>query len=361
MTGSDPSVFWRRIALVAIALVVVLTAERTLTRLLLSADTPRVVAERQDLGANERLAVDIYRSVSPSVAYIFSRRGGEVMGGGSGAGSGFVWDRAGHIVTNNHVVEGADQVGVVFGQGNPIPARVVGRAPWADLAVLELRELPPDLVPITIGSSSDLVVGQSVLAIGNPFGLQRTLTQGIISALDRRLPTLGGREIAGVIQTDAAINPGNSGGPLVDSAGRLIGVNTAIIAPSGSFAGVGFAVPVDIVNRIVPQLIANGRAALPGIGIQALPEELAARIGLKGVVVQGVVPGSSADAAGLQGMQGAGRLGDVIVGVDGRDVENLADLAAGLERTGIGNTVTLTVRRGGRTLSIDARVQDINE
>jgi 2-alkenal reductase len=364
MAVSDPSVhsssFWRRVALVAIVLLAALTAERTLTRWLLSSDTPRVVSQRTDLGANEKLAVEIYRNVSPSVAYIFAQRGGDQLGGAAGAGSGFVWDRAGHIVTNNHVIEGADRVGVVFGQGNAIPARVVGRAPWADLAVLELSVLPPDLRPIAIGSSENLVVGQSVLAIGNPFGLQRTLTQGIISALDRRLPTLGGREIAGVIQTDAAINPGNSGGPLVDSAGRLIGVNTAIIAPSGTFAGVGFAVPVDTVNRIVPQLIANGRAALPGIGIQALPEELTARFGLTGVVVQGVVPGSSAAAAGLRGIEGAGRIGDVIVGVDGREVENLADLATGLEKAGIGNAVQLSVRRGGRTITLDVRVQDIN-
>lgn len=199
-----------------------------------------------------------------------------------------------------------------------------------------------------------------MFAIGNPFGLQRTLTQGIISALDRRLPTEGGREIAGVIQTDAAINPGNSGGPLVDSAGRLIGINTAIIAPTGTFAGVGFAVPVDTVNRIVPEIIRNGRAALPGIGIQALPEEIAARAGVSGVVVQGVVPGSSAAAAGLQGVDRAGRLGDVIVAVENRPVKNLAELASGIEKAGIGSTVSLTVRRGGSARTVDVRVQDIN-
>ncbi|MFZ4808151.1 MAG: S1C family serine protease [Hyphomicrobiaceae bacterium] len=360
MTGGDPTSFWRRIAILALVLLAIVSAERTLTRLLFSATNPRAVAPRPDLAPAERGAADIYRAVSPSVAYIFSRRGGENVEGASGAGSGFVWDRAGRVVTNNHVVEGTTEVGVVLGEGSAIPARIVGRAPWVDLAVLELSTVPVDLVPIAIGRSGALVVGQTVLAIGNPFGLQRTLTQGIISALDRRLPTPGGREIAGVIQTDAAINPGNSGGPLVDSAGRLIGVNTAIIAPTGAFAGIGFAVPVDTVNRLVPEIIAKGRAALPGIGIQALPEEVAVRIGVSGVVVQAVVPGSSAAAAGLRGVDSAGRLGDVIVGIDGANVRNLADLAAGLERAGIGNTAQLRVRRASTTLAVEVRVQDIN-
>ncbi len=360
MTGGDPTSFWRRIAILALVLLAIVSAERTLTRLLFSAATPRAVAPPTDLAAAERATAEIYRTVSPSVAYIFARRGAENVEAASGTGSGFVWDRAGHVVTNNHVVEGASEVGVVLGQGAAIPARVVGRAPWVDLAVLELTTVPVDLVPIPIGRSRDLVVGQTVLAIGNPFGLQRTLTQGIISALDRRLPTPGGREIAGVIQTDAAINPGNSGGPLVDSGGRLIGVNTAIIAPTGAFAGIGFAVPVDTVNRLVPEIVAKGRAALPGIGIQALPEEVTARSGLSGVVVQAVVPGSSAAAAGLRGIDAAGRLGDVIVGIDGATVRNLADLAAGLERAGIGNTAQLSVRRGAATVAVDVRVQDIN-
>jgi 2-alkenal reductase len=353
--------FWRAIAIIALVLLAVVTAERTIVRYLLQAEAPRAVTPRGDLVPNERLAADIYSAVSPSVAYIFAERAGDGAGGtSSGAGSGFVWDRAGHIVTNNHVIEGAREVGVVFGEGRAIPARVVGTAPWADVAVLRLQEVPSNLAPIAVGRSSDLVVGQTVFAIGNPFGLQRTLTQGIISALDRRLPTPGGREIAGVIQTDAAINPGNSGGPLVDSSGRLIGINTAIIAPTGTFAGVGFSVPVDTVNRLVAQIIKDGRAPLPGIGIQALPEEVAARAGILGVVVQGVVPGSSAASAGLQGVDRAGRVGDVIVSVDGKQVKNLAELAAGLEKAGIGNTVQLTVRRGNATQTVDVRVQDIN-
>lgn len=360
LAAPDPSRYWRYTAIVALVLLALVSAERTLTRFLYTADAPRPVAPRGDLVPNERLAADIYSNVSPSVAYIFARRGGEQAGGASGAGSGFVWDRDGHVVTNNHVVEGATEVGVVFGEGNAIPARVVGTAPWADIAVLRLSTVPTGLQPITIGRSADLLVGQTVYAIGNPFGLQRTLTQGIISALERRLPTEGGREISGVIQTDAAINPGNSGGPLVDSAGRLIGINTAIIAPTGSFAGIGFSVPVDTVNRIVPQIIRNGRAELPGIGIQALPEEVAARIGVSGVIVQGVVPGSSAAQAGLQGVDRSGRIGDVIVSVDGLPVRNLADLAAGLEKVGIGNMARLQVRRGTSTTTVDVRVQDIN-
>lgn len=355
MANNNSSRFWRGIAIVALVLLAFTTAERTLNRALYSADTPRTVAPRGDLTPNERLAADIYSAVSPSVVYIYTS-GAE----GGGAGSGFIWDRAGHVVTNNHVVENATQFGVVFGQGTTIGAKVVGTAPWADIAVLQLDRVPPDIAPITVGKSSNLIVGQSVFAIGNPFGLQRTLTQGIISALDRRLPTQGGREIAGVIQTDAAINPGNSGGPLVDSAGRLIAINTAIIAPSGTFAGVGFSVPVDTVNRIVPEIIRNGRAALPGIGIQALPEEVTARAGVTGVVVQGVVPGSSAAAAGLRGVDGAGRIGDIITAVDGKPVKNLAELASSLEQTGIGNTAQLTVRRGAGTTTVDVRVQDIN-
>ncbi len=190
--------------------------------------------------------------------------------------------------------------------------------------------------------------------------MSRTLTRGIISALDRHLPTASGREVAGVIQTDAAINPGNSGGPLVDSSGRLIGVTTAILAPSGASAGVGFAVPVDTVNRIVPALIQSGRAPLPGIGIRAYPEELAARYGIKGIVVQGVLPGSSAAKAGIRGVGANGRIGDIIVAVDGVPVSNLGELANQLERTGVGKSAQLTVLRDGAQVKTDVVVQDIN-
>jgi 2-alkenal reductase len=204
------------------------------------------------------------------------------------------------------------------------------------------------------------VVGQGVLAIGNPFGLSRTLTTGIVSALDRRLPTATGRIVTGVIQTDAAINPGNSGGPLVDTAGRLIGVNTAIVSPAGASAGIGFAIPVDTVNRIVPALIREGRAPLPGIGIVAIPDEIAARAGIRGVVIRAVRAGSSAAEAGLAGLDARGQLGDLIVGVGGKPVTTFADLSLALDEIGIGKEARLAVVRDGRRRDVTVLVQDIN-
>jgi 2-alkenal reductase len=353
--------FWRTIAVLALILLGAVLAERFLRTYWLSADAPRPIAPRGDLGDEERRAAEIFAQTSPSVAYIFVRRGGEtVFGETGGTGSGFVWDRAGHIVTNHHVIEGASELGVVIDEGEVLPARVVGSAPWVDLAVLRLDAAAVNLRPILVGRSADLAVGQTVYAIGNPFGLSRTMTRGIISALDRRLPTAAGREVAGVIQIDAAINPGNSGGPLVDSAGRLIGVTTAILSPAGTFAGVGFAVPVDTVNRIVPALIRDGRAPLPGIGVRALGEEAGSRLGVPGVVIHSVVPGSSAEKAGLRGMDSRGRVGDVIVAANGKRVTALADLAAELARVGIGNRARLTVLRQGSTVTVDVMVQDIN-
>jgi len=363
--GTTNDRFWRIIALAAVIIAGLFVGERYVRYYVLAADQPRATTPRPDLTGVEQTATDAFASTAPSVAYIFTRRAGEPRLGGraqqaGGTGSGFVWDRAGHIVTNAHVIEGADEVGVVIDQGDVLEARVVGAAPWVDLAVLRLASPPGNLQPITVGTSSDLVVGQRVFAIGNPFGLARTLTSGIISALDRTLPTETGREIAGVIQTDAAINPGNSGGPLVDSAGRLIGVNTAILAPSGTFAGVGFAVPVDTVNRIVPELIRTGRAPLPGIGIRVFPVELTARMGAPGVVLQSVSPGSAAERAGLQGMDDLGRVGDIIIAANGVRINELADLTRQLEEAGIGNSVTLTVLRNGSRREVEVEVQDIN-
>lgn len=357
--------FWRIVALAALVVAILYVGERYVRTFVFAADEPRETTPRPDLRPEEQHAAQIYSETAPSVAYIFTRQAGTPRLGGrtqqvSGTGSGFVWDRAGHVVTNAHVVEGAQEVGVVIGQGAVHPARVVGMAPWVDLAVLRLSNPPDNLRPITVGTSSDLVVGQSVFAIGNPFGLARTLTTGIISALERTLPTEMGREIAGVIQTDAAINPGNSGGPLVDSAGRLIGVNTAIIAPTGTFAGVGFAVPVDTVNRVVPDLIRTGRAPLAGIGIRVFPVELTARMGAPGVVIQSVVPGSSADRAGLHGVDETGRTGDIIIEANGERITELADLTRQLEKAGIGNTVQLTVLSNGVRRTVDVVVQDIN-
>src|SRR4051812_26750881 len=245
------------------------------------AQQPRAVAPRGPLLPEEQHLIKLFESTAPSVAYIttqvVARRGFFVQEVAQGAGSGFVWDDKGHIVTNNHVVEGAQKVQVQLDAGRTFDARVVGTAPQYDLAVVKLEKVPAGLKPIAIGTSKDLRIGQSAYAIGNPFGLTRTLTSGIVSALDRHLPTSDIREVSGAIQTDAAINPGNSGGPLLDSAGRLIGVTTAIRSPSGGSTGVGLAIPVDLVNRIVPQLIAKGRAPQPGIGIVPVDPEMVAQ------------------------------------------------------------------------------------
>jgi 2-alkenal reductase len=316
------------------------------------------------LGDWEKSNVELFRTTAPSVAYITTeaRRVNPFMGVqvAQGAGSGFVWDNDGHVVTNFHVIEGADLVYVQLDKGDPIPARVVGAAPDYDVAVVQLRDKPKSLRPIPVGSSKDLVVGQATYAIGNPFGLTRTLTTGIVSALERHLPTSGGREVRGVIQTDAAINPGTSGGPLLDSAGRLIGMNTAIYSESGSSAGIGFAIPVDMVKRVVPQIIKTGRAPRPGIGIAAADERVAAQLGVKGVVVLGVARGSPADRAGIKPFtQNSREPGDIIVAVNGKPVDTLSDLAAALDEAGIGSDVTLSLRRGDARRDVRVRVIDL--
>ena len=331
---------------------------------LLTADEPRPVSPRASLAETEETATEVFRRISPSVAYIVTQTsGGQFLRPDAeslGAGSGFVWDAAGHIVTNHHVVVGAERVGVRLAGDELLRAEVVGSTADYDLAVLRLVDNHESLQPIPIGSSSDLQVGQMTFAIGSPYGLSRTLTTGVISALDRRLPTGMSREIRGVIQTDAAINPGNSGGPLLDSAGRLIGVNTAILSRSGASAGIGFAVPVDIVNRIVPQIIRDGYVPRPGIGIITLPEELAAQIDVQGIVVADVSPGSPAEAAGLQGMDAAtGRLGDVVTHINGKRVLSVPDLVAELTDTGVGNEAELTVQRDGETRDVTLTVTDI--
>ena len=223
----------------------------------------------------------------------------------------------------------------------------------------DLARLPP---PADIGSSADLKVGQFAYAIGNPFGLDQSLTTGVISALSRRLPTSSGREIPDAIQTDAAVNPGNSGGPLLDSSGRVIGVTTAIISPSGSNAGIGFAIPVDVVNRVVPQLIASGHVPTPGIGIVTANEAVATRLGVDGLVILRTIAGSPAARAGLRGVDlNSGTLGDVIVGANGKPVRRMADLTDQLEAVGVDRTISLSVQRGGRTTAIDVPIIDIGQ
>ena len=326
---------------------------------------PREILPRGDLAEFEKSTINIFNSAAPSVVYIFTENAESGFFGRrglqQGAGSGFLWDSYGHIVTNFHVIQGAQSIQVRLDTGEAIRATNVGGSPDHDLAVIRLRSTPQSIRPIPVGKSSDLAVGQAVFAIGNPFGLARTLTTGVISALDRRLPTAGGREVVGVIQTDAAINPGNSGGPLIDSAGRLIGVNTAIISGSGSSAGIGFAVPVDVVNRVVPKLITEGKVPRPGIGIIVLDEEVAAGLGVLGVVIDRVVPESEADRVGLQGIDYRSRiLGDIIVAAGNQEVKNIDDFIRVLENYAIGQMITLEVRRGDQVRTLEVKIMDIS-
>ena len=325
---------------------------------------PRPVTPRGPLHADEQAVVGLFERASLSVAYITTmgpaRRGLFVAEVAQGAGSGFVWDERGHIVTNNHVVAGAQKVQVQLDAGRTFDAKVIGVAPDYDLAVVKLDNPVPGLKPIAIGTSRDLRIGQTVYAIGNPFGLTRTLTRGVLSALDRQLPTSDIREIAGVLQTDAAINVGNSGGPLLDSAGRLIGVTTAIRSTSGGSVGVGLAIPVDLVNRIVPQLISRGRAPQPGIGIVPFHPDLVSRAGLVGVVIARVQPNSPAAQAGLKAFESqTGNVGDVIIAVNGRAVESLPNFASELDRAGVDETAELTVIRDGKERRVKVKVVDL--
>lgn len=325
--------------------------------------TPRTVESRGDLSSSEKSVINLFEASKGSVAYIFTE---SVQGQlffrrvAEGTGSGFIWDDQGHIVTNAHVVNGANKIRVQLDDSEPLPAKLIGIAPSYDLAVIRLITKPKDLRPIPVGVSKDLKVGQSVFAIGNPFGLSKTLTSGIVSALGRTLPVDNGREIPNVIQTDAAINPGNSGGPLLDSAGRLIGVNTAILSKSGTSAGVGFAIPVDLVNQIVPQLIERGSLPRPGIGVAVADESLARRLGVKGIAIMGVEPGSPADKAGIQAYDlQQGIQGDVIVAVNSKPVANVNELSKALEAIGVGNKAKLLVLRGEEPREVEVNVIDL--
>nr|WP_320133618.1 trypsin-like peptidase domain-containing protein [uncultured Holophaga sp.] len=333
--------------------------------------SPRPVTPRGPLGGQEQSLVELFKVARPSVVYITSIAyqrdffSFDVQAVATGTGSGFVWDEAGHIVTNFHVVQGAQEFEVTFANQETHRAKVVGAAPEKDLAVLKLDRIPAGLRPIPIGSSGDLQVGQSVLAIGNPFGLDQTLTTGIISALGREIESPARRHIMGVIQTDAAINPGNSGGPLLDSAGRLVGVNTAIQSTSGSSAGIGFAVPVDIVNRVVPQLIAHGQIPQPEPGFSALPGAYARQFGVEeGVVILKVAPGGAAAQAGLKGLSRGPRgyqLGDVILAVDGKPTPDWGRFLDRLYEAPIGSTVILDVARQGQRRKVPFPIEATRE
>ncbi|MDW8313654.1 MAG: trypsin-like peptidase domain-containing protein [Rhodovarius sp.] len=326
---------------------------------------PRPITPRGDLAADEQATIALFERARGSVVYIatterlinpWTRNALQVP---RGTGSGFIWDELGHVVTNDHVVAGASGAIVRLADGRAFQAVLVGTSPAHDLAVLRIPVTAARPEPLPIGTSHDLRVGQKVFAIGNPFGLDWTLTTGIVSALNRELPTETGAVIERLIQTDAAINPGNSGGPLLDSAGRLIGVNTAIVSPSGASAGIGFAVPVDTVNRVVPRLIAAGRYIRPSLGIRVeeqLNAALSARLGLEGIFVLDVEPGSAAERAGLRAArltrEGGFQTGDVILALGGRQVRRVADLLAALDQYSPGDSVPLRILRDGVQLEL---------
>jgi S1-C subfamily serine protease len=334
----------------------------------------RATAASPYLDEEEQQTIHLFETAAPSVAFITTRVRQvdfwtrNVFDVPKGTGSGFLWDDEGHVVTNFHVVQDAARRGgsakVTLGH-EEFDAAVVGFARDQDLAVLKISAPRARLVPLRVGASRDLRVGQRVYAIGNPFGLDFTLTTGIVSALGRTIQSLSSTTIFDVIQTDAAINPGNSGGPLLDSGGRLIGVNTAIYSPSGASAGIGFAVPVDTVNRIVPELIRHGRVIRPVLGVnldERLSSNVIRRLGIEGVLIRGVARGSGAAEAGLEGarVDRRGRVvpGDVIQQIDGKDVGSVGDLLGRLGRFRPGDTVTLTVWRDGETRSVRVRLQE---
>ena len=324
----------------------------------------RPISPAATFSPQEQAVIDLFQRSNGSVVYITSLVYREDMFSLNileiprGTGSGFIWDDQGHIVTNFHVIEGAESAQVTLADHSKWDADLVGVAPDRDLAVLKIKAPASRLKPIPIGVSKDLRVGQFVYAIGDPFGLDQTLTSGVISALGREIRSASGRPIQGVIQTDAAINPGNSGGPLLDSSGRLIGVNTAIFSPSGAYAGIGFAMPVDIVNRVVPQLIAYGRATRPGMGITAAEDAIARQVGVEGVLLIRAARGGPAGRAGLRGTRrdenGNLLLGDVIVAIDGERVGSTDDLYRLLDKRQPGDTVQVTVLRDGakRTFTV---------
>jgi len=328
---------------------------------------PCAVIARGNLDADERATIELFERSRDSVVYVTTKAQvmdfwtRNVLSVPRGTGSGFIWDGDGHVVTNYHVIEKASEVTVKLADGRSYKGTLIGASPAHDIAVLKIEvdfKKPP---AVPVGTSHDLRVGQRVFAIGNPFGLDWTLTTGIVSALDRSLSEEKGNTIDHLIQTDAAINPGNSGGPLLDSAGELIGINTAIYSPSGANAGIGFAVPVDTIKRVVPQLIKSGKVVRPTLGVEineGLNQRLAQLRGIDGVVILHVTQGSAADSAGLKGAtvsrDGTIVAGDTIVAVDGKPVGTVGRLLARLDDYQVGDTVNVTVLRDGK--KVDVRI-----
>jgi putative serine protease PepD len=329
--------------------------------------TPSGISD-PSLATDETNNIEVYKAISPGVAFIKSTSYTQDFFGqveeGQGAGSGSVIDNQGHILTNYHVVEGAQKLTVSFGGEKSYPAKVVGGDPDTDLAVIQVAAVREPLSIVPLGDSDKLVVGQKVLAIGNPFGLDRTLTTGVISGLQRPIRARNDRQIEGAIQTDASINPGNSGGPLLDSHGRMIGINSQILSPSGGSNGVGFAIPVNIAKRIVPQLIENGSVRRPKLGIRSRAvKDLGGQAQLPvndGLLVVQVVPGGSAAAAGLKGLSesadGEFVIGDIITAVDGQKISDDDDLYRVLDKHQVGDVVNVEVMRDGRRTSVPVRL-----
>jgi putative serine protease PepD len=314
--------------------------------------------------SDEQNSIEVYKAISPGVAFISTTSvqqdwfGNEQEGKGNGSGS--VIDTAGHIVTNYHVVEDAQKLTVSFGGDKVYPATVIGGDPDTDLAVIKI-EPPPGLTVISLGDSDKLSVGQKVLAIGNPFGLDRTLTTGVISGLQRPIRARNGRPIDAAIQTDASINPGNSGGPLLDKYGKMIGINSQILSPAGGSVGVGFAIPANTASRIIPQLIQYGEVRRPKLGASLPSVDDLRQRGYRlpvesGLLVYQVQPGSSADRAGIRGVTPDGSIGDILVAADGQKLTDLDDLFRLLDRKQFGETVNFEVYRAGRTVTVPVKL-----
>ena len=331
---------------------------------------PRTVVARGNLAEDEQSTIALFENSRDAVVFITTRQHvrdawtRNIFSVPSGTGSGFIWDDQGHIITNFHVIKGASEATVRLADGRDYKAALVGASPAHDIAVLKIGIGFQRPSPVPLGTSRDLKVGQKVFAIGNPFGLDWTLTTGIVSALDRSLPGEGGRIIDNLIQTDAAINPGNSGGPLLDSAGRLIGINTAIYSPSGASAGIGFAVPVDTVNRVVPQLISRGKYIRPALGITVdgkFNDRLTSMLDVKGIVILGVSRGSAAEAAGLKGavISPGGEIvpKDIIIAIDDKPVTTVEKLLNRLDEYRVGDTIKITILRDGQVAEVSATLQ----
>lgn len=339
------------------------------------AEEAAALAERPDLNlprlnSTELATINLFEEAAPSVCFItttnlrqdyFNRNVTEIP---RGTGSGFVWDKEGHIVTNYHVIQGADRAKITLADQTSYEAELIGTAPNKDLAVLKIDAPAAKLRPLPVGFSQNLRVGQAVYAIGNPFGLDQTLTTGIVSALGREIQSVSGIPIREAIQTDAAINPGNSGGPLLDSSGKLIGVNTAIFSPSGASAGIGFSIPVNVVRWVVPELIKDGRITRPSLDVELTPTSWVKRYGLDGPLVMRVLPGGAGQAAGLQPTRRAQNgdiiMGDIIVGLNGEEIKSYEDLVLEIEKYKPGQTVELQLVRNGKPLTVSITLSESN-